>query len=71
MTLEFEKLPDYGDLIEKEEFIENCKARAFIDYDGNGCLASKDKMSNVRISPSQIGTFYWPEWATHVVWFNR
>ena len=46
----------------------------FIDYDGSGSLCRDGKWeSETGISPSDITVFKVtiPEWATHVVWYNR
>jgi len=75
-----EPLPDYGDHMTLEEFIDSCEGNCFIDDDGSGCFATATHMTNVRVSPSQVvgggmdavrkHTRYDPEW-THVVWFNK
>jgi hypothetical protein len=52
----------------------------FIDYDGYGYFATKTQESDIQVSPSD----YWdgskktvnvswvePDWATHIVWYNR
>jgi len=68
----FEKIPDYGDLIPLEEFIEDVKSGTFIDYDGFGEMATENETSGVSIKPSQIHKGYnFPEWCTHILWFNR
>jgi hypothetical protein len=69
----FEPIPDYGDHMTWEHFKECVDSGGFIDYDGYGDLATADQCSNVTISPSKLSDGKWkrPEWATHVVWYNR
>lgn len=43
-----------GALFTLERFIENCKDGGFIDYDGFGYYAFKDKISNKVVRPSDI-----------------
>ena len=71
IKVEFERLPDYGDHMTIENFIQNCKVGMFIDYDGYGYLATKDRRSDIIISPSKIKKVGIPKWATHVLWYNR
>jgi hypothetical protein len=66
-----EELPDYGDHMTLEEWFDAVKCRMFIDYDGCGDLATIDKVSKIGISPSQSKDFDFPEWCTHIVWYNR
>ena len=42
------------------------------DGDGHGKLATFDSKSNVMIMPSDMedGNKF-PEWATHMIWFNK
>jgi len=58
-------LPDYGSLYTLEEFIELCEDGSFIDYDGYGCYAFKDKMSDKCIHPSDVtGNYSWFDFNT-------
>ena len=61
-------LPEYGDLITLEEFSKNVIDGMFIPYDGDGYLATKDGMSREHSCWSLDDR---PEWATHVMWFNK
>ena len=70
-ALRFEPLPDHGDHMTIEDFASAVKSGGFIDYDGHGCLATHDKCSNRIIRPSEMAKTQIPEWATHVMWFNR
>jgi hypothetical protein len=66
-------LPEYGDIIELEKFQSACKNGLFIDYDGDGHYATETGMDRThRVCPSKVlAGEVAPEWATHVVWFNR
>jgi len=70
-TITFEELPEYGDHMTIEEFVQSCKVGLFIDYDGFGRFATKDKESSLMISPSGLKKITIPKWATHVMWYNR
>lgn len=69
--VEFEDHPDYGDLMTLEEWVETCSCGSFIDYDGHGNLSTVDKCSNIEVYPSISKIVKYPEWATHVLWYNR
>ncbi len=67
----FEDLPDFGDHMTLEEFKSVAERGMFTDYDGFGELATSTQCSDVVIKPSDVGSMPIPEWATHVMWFNR
>jgi hypothetical protein len=69
----FIDLPDYGDHMTLEDFNDCVKCGGFIDYDGTGYYATKDKMNRAFVaSPGAIMSGKKPpKWATHVMWFNR
>lgn len=69
--LELVANPD--DLMTWEEFMDCVESGFFIDYDGHGELATSDSVSDVRVYPSEAGRpdYKRPDWATHVVWYNR
>lgn len=69
----FSEIRNDDDLMSLEDFEGSCLGGGFIDYDGYGNLATKDKKSDIEIYPSLIknNTVKIPEWATHVVWYNR
>jgi hypothetical protein len=71
-NVKFNPLPDFGDHMPINEFIECVKTGGFIDYDGHGRLATQTEESDVLIYPSDINPDWKaPEWATHVMWFNK
>lgn len=71
--IKWDDIPPYGDLFTKEEFRSFCEEGGFLDSDGFGNYASKDKISNIEICPSdfKLGTFHEDPEFTHIVWFNK
>lgn len=71
----YESIPDYGNKMSLEDFKSSCLDGCFIDYDGHGYYAMKDKMSDFPIFPSDItdnkmiNNFEYN--FTHVIWFNK
>jgi hypothetical protein len=74
-----EKIPNYGDVFTKKEFIRHCGGM-FTDYDGHGhpAIIPKNTKSpfvkgrvngRIVVKPSRVKEI--PEEATHVVWFNK
>ncbi len=62
-----------GDCMTMGDWVECVKSGGFIDYDGYGELANENSVSNIEVSPSDITAFNltMPDWATHVIWYNR
>jgi hypothetical protein len=56
-----------------EDFLQSCQNNSFIDYDGFAELATATQVSDVSIRPSEAvhPDYKRPQWATHVVWYNR
>lgn len=67
----FSPLPSWGDLMTRQDFVETVECGGFIDYDGDGHLATETQCSDISICPSMVKSFKWPVWATHVVWYNK
>lgn len=72
------ELPNIGDLIPVDEWVKMCESGGFIDYDGHGNFAMQRGdlvwlASHAKIYPSDITRLKLakPDWATHVLWFNR
>jgi hypothetical protein len=67
-----------GDLMPLDEWLKQVNDGGFIDYDGHGEFAF-DRGNGVWLSskmpihPSDITKFKItpPQWATHVLWFNK
>jgi hypothetical protein len=62
-----EPIPEFGDLMLAEEFAANVQCGAFIPYDGDGTWATE----TTEDVDSNVWKDQRPEWATHVVWYNR
>jgi hypothetical protein len=72
--ISFEPIPDYGDLMTIQEWIDSVDCGCFIDDDGTGNLAYKDKMSNIEVYPSMVKDGEFNKIKndfTHIVWFNK
>ena len=70
----YKDIPEYGNLMTIEEWLEDVNAGYLIDYDGYGELSYKDKTSSITISPSDIKDKSKKELLknfTHIVWYNR
>ena len=68
---EFEPIEWDDDVYTIEKFKGICKSVGFIDYDGFGVYAYKDKKSNIEIYPSDVQKGNVRSDFTHVVWYNR
>lgn len=64
-------IPDYGDLMTLEEFINCVNSDGFIDYDGHGRYSDEINMTDIIIYPSDIKNNSVREDFTHIVWFNK
>lgn len=66
--------PECGDHMTMADWLAACKDGSFIDYDGHGVLATATLgQSALEVRPSDVTLLKltMPDWATHVVWFNR
>lgn len=71
--LKMSPIPEYGDLMTVEDWLDGVETALFIDYDGDGHLATATERSNIRICPSDITKkkiTIDPRW-THICWYNR
>ena len=67
-------IPDYGELMTKQDFINNVMLAAYTDYDGSGYYANATSyFRDVPAIPSEIytGKIVTGPDITHVVWFNK
>ena len=64
----FNVIPDYGDLMTIAEFMRRVFSDALTENDGSGKWATTTQMSDKVIDFCNIKQ---PDWATHVVWFNK
>jgi hypothetical protein len=70
----FLPLPNYGKHMPWANFVAQVMQGSIDDYDGYGHLATAACRSTVVIHPSDLRAphgYSKPEWATHVVWFDR
>lgn len=58
---------EYGDLMEAQEWIDNRDSGGFIPYDGDGYWCTSTQKSNLEVWDCETK----PEWATHVLWYNK
>ena len=65
------EIPSYGDKMTLKTFIGCCKSGGFINYDGYGHYATKNKVSNIEIYPTDIKYDRVRTDFTHVIWYNR
>jgi hypothetical protein len=63
--------PDLGDHMSWADFLQYVKGGDFNDDDGCADLATETHVSDISISCSGAASFQRPEWATHVVWYNK
>lgn len=67
-----EALPDYGDHMSMEEFVECVRSGGFIDDDGFAHYATETHLiQGPTVCPSEILQGNYHRSATHVVWYNR
>jgi len=75
MKPKLKKFDGCGDIMPRHEFIECVECGGFIDYDGMGNFATETMVedSGDWLKPSHLSRpdFVWPEWATHVCWYNK
>ena len=67
----YEPLDDIGTLIPFEVFLEDVHAGGYMDYDGNGVYAIKDRMTNIVASPSAIYSGLYPTNFPFIMWYNK
>lgn len=64
-------LPEYGDLMTLENFVATVRSGGFIDYDGYGYYVRGDKMSNIKVIPSDLKHNAIRPDFDMVMWFNK
>lgn len=71
--IKWKSIPDYGDTMTLEHWVECVNSGGFIDYDGHGYLSDGTRQSNIIVQPSDVTKkkMQFPDWATHVIWFNK
>jgi len=71
MPFELSELPDYGDVMSLEHFIENVKHGLFIDYDGYGHYVKDGMESDISIHPSDVEYGAIRSDFDTIIWYNR
>ena len=67
----FTELPDFGDVMPLEDFIENVNMGGFIDYDGWGSYVRDGKKSDITINPSDVKHNSIRTDFDTIIWYNR
>lgn len=67
--IKLDEIPEYGEKMTSKEFFQCVKDGIFNDYDGHGRYATKNKMTNIYVYPSDIVNID-IRWS-HVIWFNK
>lgn len=70
-TPDYNDIPDYGDIMSLEDFVDNCNEGGFIDYDGSGSYIKDGKESNITILPSDVKHNSIRKDFTEIVWYNK
>lgn len=66
----FDPLDD-GEHMTREEFLAAVRDGDFTDDDGFASLATDIQVSDIDVDASEAHAYDWPDWATHVVWYNK
>jgi len=69
--IKFKEIPDYGEHFTISEFREDVSHGMYIDSDGVGYYATKDKMTDIPILPSHFASNRIDNRFEYVVWFNK
>lgn len=65
------EIPEYGDLMTMQDFVECVECGGFIDDDGSGNYSDGRHMTDIGIEPSDVSALEHDTSWSHVVWFNR
>jgi hypothetical protein len=70
--VEWQDIPDYAHMMPIEKWISCVESGGFIDDDGFGNYAKKDKVSNISVIPSNYknGMMIENKEFTHIAWYN-
>ena len=71
MTPEFDVLPDYGDVMSLEHWLECVAEGGFIDYDGHGYYVRDGKESNIMLHPSDVKHNSVRKDFDTIIWYNK
>lgn len=72
-SYKLDDLPDYGDVMPLDEFIDCCKHGTFINYDGYGYYVKDGKQTDIKIHPTDIteGKMAIRKEFDTIIWFNK
>lgn len=70
---QMELVMETDDLMSQSDWLDAVESGSLTDDDGYGVLATDVLKSDIVINPSDYSKedYDWPNWATHVVWYNR
>ncbi|MFA5366331.1 MAG: hypothetical protein WC333_00210 [Dehalococcoidia bacterium] len=71
MPYELSELPDFGDVMSLDHFIECVNDGGFIDYDGYGHYVKDGKETNIEIYPSDVKYASIRLEFDTIIWYNR
>lgn len=63
--------PGLGDHMTWDDFVRCARGGGISDDDGCANLATETHVSTIDVSCCNTDSFKRPEWATHVVWYNK
>lgn len=63
--------PDLGDHMTWADFLKHIEDGSISDDDGCADLATDTQVSNISVNCSGAKDFKKPDWATHVIWYNK
>lgn len=69
--VKLEDIPEYGDKMTVAEFLYAANTELFIDSDGIGYYATKDKLTRIVARPSDLSMGIIDNRWSHVIWFNK
>lgn len=67
----YSELPDFGDVMSLEDFIDNVKSGGFIDYDGSGNYVKDGMESDITIYPSDYDFGAIRTDFDTIIWYNK
>jgi hypothetical protein len=70
-TRKTEEIPEYGNVYTIHKFINMCRLRGFINSDGIGFYATKDRMFRDQILPSDVVKGNNVKNYPYIVWLNN
>jgi hypothetical protein len=69
-NVKLEDIPDFGDHMTMDEWVDCCKSRFFLDSDGTAYYATETKETNICVRPSDAVDGPLDIRWTHIMWYN-